>query len=82
MKNNSPFRFKIYAQNHDDTLIIKNNEEDNFFIQSVEDILANTQLIDDFSPKDRGIIEAIIANNNISTHENDATYAPFSSSSP
>lgn len=61
MQNNNQPLYKIYAQNRDDTLIIKNNQQNNFAIQSATDILSNPQFINGFSQNDQLIILSIVA---------------------
>jgi hypothetical protein len=61
MQHNNKPSYKIYAQNRDASLIIKNNEQNNFAIQFAADILSNPGLIDDFSQQDQLIILSIAA---------------------
>lgn len=52
-------RFELYAQNKDDSLIIKNLEQDNFFQCTVRQLLANPNLLAGFSDNDITFIKQL-----------------------
>lgn len=51
--------FELYAQNKDDSLIIKNLEQNNFFQCTVKDLLANPKLLTGFSSGDINFIKQL-----------------------
>lgn len=52
-------RFELYAQNKDDSLIVKNIEQNNFFQCTVEQLLANPNLLEGFSKSDINFIKQL-----------------------
>lgn len=59
---NSPFfngdnvRFKLHAENRDGTLIIRNLEQNNYFISTPVELVHNKNLLDGFSREDITLI--------------------------
>jgi hypothetical protein len=54
-------RYELYAENHrDKTLIIKNLEQDNYFVCTATEIFNDAKLLEGFSNKDISFIRTAI----------------------
>jgi hypothetical protein len=48
---NKRIRYELFAENMNGTLVIKNLEQNNFFISTPKKILENKQLLQGFAPE-------------------------------
>lgn len=54
--NETSIRFKLHAENRNGTLIIRNLEQNNYFISTPVDLVHNKNLLDGFSREDITLI--------------------------
>jgi len=59
---NNSVHYEIYADNCDGTVIVKNLQQENYFICLAREVVSNKKLLEKFSGKDAKHINAIAYN--------------------